>query len=31
LRCELSDLEQAQAERLDLGQYAEQRGLVQEP
>jgi hypothetical protein len=31
LRCELSDLEQVQAERLDLGQYAVQRGLVQQP
>jgi len=31
LRCELSDLEQVQAERLDLGQYAAQRGPVQEP
>jgi hypothetical protein len=31
LRCELSDLEQVQAERLDLGQYAVQRGPVQQP
>jgi hypothetical protein len=31
VRRELSDLEQAQAEPIDLGQYAVQRGLVQQP
>jgi hypothetical protein len=31
VRSELADLEQVQAERLDLGQHTVQRGTVQQP